>query len=125
MCGIGKFHLCGHQGHKSKECPRNPAVLNGRLPDSYPILSDTEIFFPFDGLYTSLLQLLKRNAASLIALYLIQYPDLYNCRRQNTFYTLNVQIWMTLHLIRKSQNKRSREFMLKLEGTCFMIMNHS
>ncbi|GBN50307.1 Protein NYNRIN [Araneus ventricosus] len=49
----------------------------------------------------------------------------YDRRRRQAFYTPGDQVWVTLHPISKSQNKKSRKFMPKREGPYLVITNRS
>ncbi|GBM08851.1 hypothetical protein AVEN_57406-1 [Araneus ventricosus] len=47
----------------------------------------------------------------------------YGLRRRQAFYKPGDQVWVTLHPISKSQNKKSRKFMPKREGPYLVITN--
>ncbi|GBM89956.1 Transposon Tf2-6 polyprotein [Araneus ventricosus] len=49
----------------------------------------------------------------------------YDRRRRQAFYKPGDQVWVTLHPISKSQNKKSRKFMPKREGPYLVITNRS
>ncbi|GBM01089.1 hypothetical protein AVEN_136640-1 [Araneus ventricosus] len=48
----------------------------------------------------------------------------YDRRRRQAFYKSGDEVWVTLHPISKSQNKKSRKFMPKREGHYILLASH-
>ncbi|KAF8788036.1 hypothetical protein HNY73_009573 [Argiope bruennichi] len=49
----------------------------------------------------------------------------YDRRRRQVFYKQGDLVWVTLHPVSKSQNKKSRKFMPKREGPYLVVTNRS